>query len=350
MARPCRAGGGGALTAVNARGAGLGQALPMLFFALHGSTTLGTAIARAGGFELAPHEERAFDGGEHKARPLLSVRGRDVFVLHGLHGEPGASANDKLLRLLFFVAACREHGAARVTAIAPYLAYSRKDRQTKPHDPVTTRYVAQLFEAVGTDIVVTLDVHNLAAFQNAFRCRTLHLPTDALFAREIAARSGARVAAVVSPDPGGVKRAQLVREALEEETHRDVPFGFREKRRSAGVVSGTHFAGDVRDCAVYIVDDMICGGGTILRAAEAVRAHGAAEVHAIATHGLLTEAAVASFAQGATLDSVTLTDSVAPFAVRTESLGGRLRMVSCAPLIAEAIRRLHHGGEEIPRA
>jgi len=327
--------------AVNAPRAGLGQAVSMLFFALDGSNTLGSEVARAGGFDLAPHEEREFDGGEHKARPLVDVRGRDVFVLHSLHGEPGASANDKLVRLLFFVAACREHGAARVTAIAPYLAYSRKDRQTKPHDPVTTRYVAQLFEAAGTDIFVTLDVHNLAAFQNAFRCRALHLPTDALFAREIAARSGARVPAVVSPDPGGVKRAQLVREALEAEMRRDVPFGLMEKRRSAGVVSGTHFAGDVQDCAVYIVDDMICGGGTILRAAEAVRAHGAAEVHAIATHGLLTEAAVASFAGGATLDSITLTDSVAPFAVRMDSLGDRLRTLTCAPLIADAIRRLH---------
>lgn len=314
----------------------------MLFFALNGSDRLGRRIAEAGGLRIAEHEERAFDGGEHKARPLVDVRGQDVFVLHSLNGEPHASANDKLLRLLFFVAACREHGAARVTAIAPYLAYSRKDRQTKPHDPVTTRYVAQLFEAAGAAMVVTLDVHNLAAFQNAFRCPTLHLSTDGLFAAHIAAQDTARPPAIVSPDAGGVKRAQLLREALEDLTDSPVPFGLMEKRRSAGIVSGSHFAGSVEGCAVHILDDMICGGGTVLRAAEAVRAHGAAEVHAIATHALLTDAALRAFAEGELLDTITLTDSVTPPPAAQAMLGDRLRIVTCAPLIADAIRRLRY--------
>jgi ribose-phosphate pyrophosphokinase len=314
----------------------------MLFFALNGSDKLGQQVARIGGFEIAPHEEREFDGGEHKARPLVDVRGHDVFVLHSLNGDPHASANDKTLRLLFFLAACHEHGAARVTAIAPYLAYSRKDRQTKPYDPVTTRYLAQLFEATGVAMVVTLDVHNLTAFQNAFRCRTLHLATDRLFATHIAAQSSKQSPAIVSPDPGGVKRAQLVREALEEVTGGSVPFGFMEKRRSAGVVSGTHFAGDVEGCAVFILDDMICGGSTILRAAEAVRANGAAQVHAIATHGLLTEAAVSAFSQSTLVDSLTVTDSVAVPEATKGKLGDRLRLLTCAPLIADAIKRLHH--------
>jgi ribose-phosphate pyrophosphokinase len=313
----------------------------MLFFALHGSDRLGAAVAAAGAFARAPHEEREFDGGEHKARPLVDVGGQDVVVLHSLNGEPEASANDKLLRLLFFLAACREHGAARVTAIAPYLAYSRKDRQTKPHDPVTTRSVAQLFEAVGTSAVVTLEVHNLAAFQNAFRCRTLHLSTDRLFAEHIAARLSDRPAAIVSPDPGGVKRAQLLREALEEVTGAPVRFGFMEKRRSGGVVSGTQFAGDVDGCAVFLVDDMICGGGTILRAADAVRARGAVEVHGLATHALLTQEALAAFAGGGPVDSLALTDSVATCMTAKEALGDQLHVVGCAPLIAAAIRQLH---------
>ena len=313
----------------------------MLFFSLQGSHELGDRIAAAGGFDRAPHEEREFDGGEHKARPLLDVRGQDVYVLHSLNGGGHGSANDKLLRLLFFLSTCREHGAGRITAIAPYLAYSRKDRQTKPHDPVTTRYVAQLFEASGADMVLTLEVHNLAAFQNAFRCRTLHLSTDRLFAEHIAARVGDRPAAIVSPDPGGVKRAQLVREALEETGGRPVAFGLMEKRRSAGVVTGSHFAGDVAGRAVFIVDDMVCGGGTILRAAEAVRAQGATEVHAIATHGLLTASAIASFAEGARLDSLALTDSVAAVAAVKDMLGERLHLVPCAHLIADAITRLH---------
>ncbi|PWJ20572.1 ribose-phosphate diphosphokinase [Jannaschia seohaensis] len=321
----------------------------MLFFALQGSQELGDRVAAAGGYVRAPHEERDFDGGEHKARPLVEIRDRDVFVMHSLEGDGHASANDKLVRLLFFLATCREHGAARVTAIAPYLAYSRKDRQTKPCDPVSTRIVAQLFEAAGVDMVLTLDVHNLMAFQNAFRCRTLHLATDRLFAAHIAGRVRDRPLAIVSPDPGGVKRAQLVREALEEATGGPVGFGLMEKRRSAGVVSGSHFAGDVAERVVFVVDDMICGGGTILRAAEAVRAHGAAEVHAIATHGLLTDAAIASLADSAVLDSIALTDSVAAVAAAKDALGDRLRLVSCVPLIAEAIARLHRP-ERAPRA
>jgi len=315
----------------------------MLFFALNGSDQLGRRVAEAGGFVPAAHEEREFEGGEHKARPLVDVRGHDVFVLHSLAGGPGRSANDRLIRLLFFLAACRENGAARVTAIAPYLAYSRKDRQTKPFDPVTTRYVAQLFEAAGADCVVTLDVHNIMAFQNAFRCRSLHLATDALFAADIAARAGQAPLAVVSPDAGGVKRAQLLREALEAASGAPVAFGFMEKRRSAGVVSGTHFAGEVEGRAVHIVDDMICGGGTILRAAEAVRAHGAAEVHAIATHGLLTPDAVMRFADDRSVDTITLTDSISPFQAATDPLGDRLRVIGCAAMIAGAIHALHQG-------
>ncbi|MGR3321808.1 MAG: ribose-phosphate diphosphokinase [Pseudooceanicola sp.] len=315
----------------------------MLFFALHGSEELGRRVAAAGGFGVAQHEERDFDYGEHKARPLVPVRGKDLFILHSLRGGAGNSVNDRLLRLLFFAATCREHGAARVTAIAPYLAYSRKDRQTKPHDPVTTRYVAQLFEAAGVDVAVTLDVHNLMAFQNAFRCRTLHLATDGFFAADIAARPGTRPLCIVSPDAGGVKRAQLLREALETATGQPVGFGFLEKRRSAGVVSGSHFAGDVRGAAVHVVDDMICGGGTVLRAAAAAREHGAAEVHAIATHGLMTPAAVESLSEPGAVDSLTITDSAAPFAVPLAPLGAQLRVLGSAPLIAQAIRALHDG-------
>ena len=123
----------------------------------------------------SPHEERECEDGEHKARPLISVRGKNVFVVQSLYGDDRQSGNDKLCRLLFSIDALKDAAAARVTAVVPYLAYARKDRKTKPRDPVTTRYVAALFEAVGIDTVMTLDVHNLAAFQNAFRCRPEHL-------------------------------------------------------------------------------------------------------------------------------------------------------------------------------
>src|SRR5579859_600416 len=139
-------------------------------FAIKGTDNLGQEISKLLAHPLSAHEERDFEDGEHKARPLDPVGGADAYVIHSLYGDPDQSANDKLCRLLFFIGALKDAGARRVTAVAPYLCYSRKDRRTKANDPVTTRYVATLFEAIGCDAVITLEVHNEAAFENAFRC------------------------------------------------------------------------------------------------------------------------------------------------------------------------------------
>src|SRR5659263_346131 len=147
----------------------------MLLYSLNSDDTFAQALAANLGITLAPHENRSFEDGEHKLRPLLDPRGSDAFVIHSLHGDLEHSPHDKLCQLLMFIATLREHGAARVTAVVPYLAYARKDRQTKPFDPVSLRYVAQLFEAVGTAQLIVLEAHNVAAFQNAFRCPTIHL-------------------------------------------------------------------------------------------------------------------------------------------------------------------------------
>lgn len=209
---------------------------PMLF-ALDATRTYGEAVARELGTTLAPHEEREFEDGEHKARPLLNVRGRDVYVIQSLYGDAKQSVNDKLVRLLFFLGALRDASAGRLTAIIPYLAYARKDRKSKVRDPVTTRYVATLFEAVGTDCVVTLDVHNLAAFQNAFRCRTEHLEAVALFVAELVPLVGADELVVVSPDAGGIKRAEAFRTRLSAVLKRPITAAFAEKYRSGGVLA-----------------------------------------------------------------------------------------------------------------
>src|SRR5512137_3014575 len=147
----------------------------MRLFALNASREFGERVAAALGRPLDAHEEREFEDGEHKARPLVSVRGEDAYVLQSLHGDAQASGDDKLVRLLFFCAALRDHGAARITALVPYLAYGRKERQTKPFDPVSTRYLAQLIESVGIDALVTLETHSITALQNAFRIPTVHI-------------------------------------------------------------------------------------------------------------------------------------------------------------------------------
>jgi ribose-phosphate pyrophosphokinase len=161
------------------------------------------------------------------------VRGKDVFVIQSLYSDARESVNDKLLRLLFFLGALKDASAERVTAVVPYLAYARKDRKTQSRDPVTTRYVAALFEAVGVDRMMTLDVHNLAAFQNAFRCRTDHLEARKLFVDYFAPLLRDREIVVVSPDIGGVKRAEQFRRSLSRVLDRAIPTAFWKSSAAA---------------------------------------------------------------------------------------------------------------------
>jgi ribose-phosphate pyrophosphokinase len=311
-------------------------------FALNGTDELGREISKLLGHSLGAHEERDFEDGEHKARPLDPVSGADVFVIHSLHGGPDQSANDKLCRLLFFIGALKDAGAARVTAVAPYLCYSRKDRRTKANDPVTTRYVAALFEAIGCDAVVTLEVHNEAAFENAFRCRAVALTAAPLLIAQIKASVGDEPLCVISPDLGGGKRADLLREALEEAMGRPIGKAFAEKHRSAGVVSGDLFVGDVAGATCIIVDDLISTGGTLVRAARAARARGARRVLACVAHGLFMPGAETALADPA-IDRIIATDAVAAFRLPAGPVRDKLDVVPAAPLLAEAIRRLHSG-------
>ena len=315
----------------------------MKVFVLNATKAFGEQVARHLGVALGQHEEREFSDGEHKTRVLETVRGQDVYVIQSLYGEPGQSVNDKLVRLLFFVGALHEAGARRVTAVQPYLAYARKDRQTKPRDPVTSRYMAQLLEAAGADAVVSLDVHNLVAFQNAFRCPAWHLDSRRLFVAHLLANLGAEDLVVASPDPGGVKRAQLFRETLEEAIGRPVGSAFMEKRRSAGVVSGTLLVGEVADSTAIIVDDMIASGGTMLRAAQALRQQDARRIICVATHGLFVDHA-ARVIDDPAIDRWLVTDTIPPFRLPPELAARRLEIVSVAPLFASAIRRLHQDG------
>lgn len=314
----------------------------LMLFALGASRPFAELVARQIGIGLAAHEEREFEDGEHKTRPLVSVRGRDVFVLHSLYADGEQSGDDKLCRLLFFIGALKDAAAARVTAVVPYLAYARKDQKTKPRDPVTTRYVAALFEAVGTDVVVTLDVHNLAAFQNAFRCRTEHLDAHRLFAAYCAPLLKAGEVVVVSPDAGGIKRAEQFRRRLVQVLDKPVGAAFAEKHRSGGVVSGDLLVGDVAGKHAVIIDDLISTGTTLARTAAACAERGVASVMAAATHGLFigdTDAVLGASA----LQRIVVTDTVPPFRLEEGALKAKVNVLSCSGLLARAIARLHTG-------
>lgn len=314
-----------------------------LVFAPGAGAEFGHRVLRHLGLAAAPVEERDFEDGEHKLRPLVSVRGRDVYVIQSLYGEPGRSVNDKLCRLLFFIGTLKDAAASRVTAVLPYLAYARKDRKTQPRDPVTTRYVAALFEAVGCDAVLTMDVHNLAAYQNAFRCRTEHLEATVLFSAHAAGVAGSDEIVVVSPDAGGIKRAERFRQHLSRTLGRPAGAAFAEKHRSQGVVTGDLLVGEVAGRTAIIIDDLISSGGTLVRTARACRERGAARVLAAASHGIFAARAGDVLADPA-LDSIIVTDTIPPFRVGPGALRDKLVVLDSTRLFAEAIRRLHRDG------
>lgn len=315
-------------------------------FAPAASAAFGGAVASALGMSLSPHAERTFTGGEYMMRPLESVRGQAVYAVQSLFGDALGSTNDRLCQLLFFIGALKDAGARHVTACVPYLAYARQDRHTEARDPVTTRYVAQLFEATGVDRLLALEVHNLAAFDNAFRCEIVHLEAAAAFVRHFTANASDHEFAVASPDIGGAQRARHFQELLQASIGRSVNFALMDKKRSQGKVSGTLFAGDVAGRHVIIVDDLISSGATVLRAVSACRREGASRIDVAATHASFAAQAQRLFDNSSPdkPDSVIVTDSVSLAPGFAPSANGSLQIVSIAPAFAEAIRRLEQGG------
>jgi ribose-phosphate pyrophosphokinase len=280
-----------------------------------------------------------FTGREYKLRALECVRGQSVYVVQSLFGDAIGSANDRLCQLLFFVNALKDSGAGKVTACVPYLAYARQDRRVSPGDPLTARYVAQLFEAVKVDRVVALDVHNVVGFENAFRCPTVHLEAAALFARYFAGCAAGSDYAVCRRTSVASNAHTMFESFFEASTGRTPSFALMDKVRSAGSVSGSIFAGDVAGRRVIIVDDLVSPETTVLRAIDACRRAGAARIDIAATHASFSADAHRLFGHDRP-DSVVVADSVpldASFACYTDT---SLTMLSTAGLFADAIRAL----------
>ena len=309
-----------------------------LLFALNSSSAFGENIAEIIGLTLSEHEERDFSGGEHKIRSLVNVNNKNVFVIYSLYGEPKLTVNDKLCRLLFFVGSLKDAGAAMVTVIAPYLCYSRKDLKTKSRDPITTQYVARIFETMGTDRFVTLDIHNLQAFQNSFRIPTMHLEAKEYFVSHFSLLVKENEMVVLSPDTGGIKRAAAFVQALEKETKTIIPVGIMQKTRSEGIVGGTEVIfGEVSGKTVIIIDDLISSGTTLVRAAKACKEAGANKVYAAATHGVF-ESRANQVLKDQALDKIVITNSVPPVRLEKAIIEQKIEIINVAPMIAQRIR------------
>jgi ribose-phosphate pyrophosphokinase len=310
------------------------------FFALNESRALGLAVAQEAGLVLAPLEERAYTGGEFKLRPLESVRDRPTFVLQALAGTDDAPLSERLLRVLFLLSALRDAGATPRVLLLPYLAFARQERRTQPRDPVNNRYVAQLLEAAGNDQIITLDVHSSTAIENAFRVPVDHLTALPLMVNHYASNLGPAAVTVLSPDIGGIKRAQLFREMLAMRLEREVEFAFIEKRRTEVGVSSGLLVGNASGREAIVLDDLCATGETLMRAAAACRRAGAARVHVAVTHMPLTAGFEALMAADE-IASILTTDSVGFSFASAAALRSphKLSVLSIAPLLGQAIQR-----------
>jgi ribose-phosphate pyrophosphokinase len=274
-------------------------------------------IAAAGG---------RFPDGEARVVLERGVRGQDVYVVQ----STGPPADANLVELLLTVDACRRAGAARVTAVAPYLAYQRQDRRTNGLEPLPARLVADMLGASGVDRVVAVHLHN-AGLESAFGRPLEHLSAVGALADALRERLPAD-GVVVAPDLGAAKLADAYGRRL------GLPTAVVHKTRlSAAEVRAGAVVGDVAGRSPILVDDMISTGGTVAAALDALAAAGARpEATVVATHGLLVGPAAGRLARPG-LASLVVTDSVEGAAPP----GLPLRVVSLAPLLADAVDSLH---------
>ena len=257
-----------------------------------------------------------------------NVRGEDVFLIQ----STSFPANDNLMELLICIDALKRASARRITAVVPYFGYARQDRKPGPRTPISAKLVADLITKAGADRVLSVDLH-AGQIQGFF-----DIPTDNLFgapvmAADIQTRYGDQDLMVVSPDVGGVVRARALAKRLD-----NAPLAIVDKRRDRpGESEVMNIIGDVSGRHCIMIDDIIDSGGTLCNAAQALLDAGANSVTAYITHGVLSGAAVARVDSSA-LKELVICDTINPTEATLSS--ERIRILTIAPLIGEAVRRI----------
>jgi ribose-phosphate pyrophosphokinase len=312
----------------------MGNETPLLF-ALNESQSFAIRVARHLALPLGTVEEHRYEDGEYKCHPLEPLTGRNVVVFAGLYPEQGLSVHDKLCRLLFFCSAIKDAGARHLQVVSPYLCYSRKERRIQAQDPVITRYLATLMEASRIDCLTTMEVHNQAAFDNAFRIPTRHLESAQLFAEHFIRGYQGEALVVASPDLGGIKRAERLRQVLEQRLGQPIGHACVEKYRSDENLSGSMLVGNVDGGTVILLDDLISTGSTLLRAAEACHAGGAHHVYAMATHALFTTGT--ELLESPLFERIVVSDSIPSPRLETFVQAGHLDVLDTSAEIAAAL-------------
>jgi len=268
-----------------------------------------------------------FSDGETSVEFRENVRGADIYVI-----QPTAiPANDHLMELLIMIDALRRASAASITPVVPYYAYARQDRKTAPRVPISAKLVANLLTTAGATRLLTMDLHT-GQIQGFF-----DIPVDHLYAAPVTLEyirqnfTGDLV--MVSPDAGGVERARAFAKRL------NSTLAIIDKRREATAIKAMTLVGNVWGKEAIILDDMITTGATVSMASELLMRHGAKAVHACVTHAVMSRNAVSTL-QSSLVQTIAVTDTI-PLSPEAAALD-KIRVLSVAPLLGEAIRRIHN--------
>ena len=300
---------------------------PLKVFSGRAHQTLSTEICAHLGVEPGRVTLYSFADGENYVQIDENVRGADVFVI-----QPTCPpVNDHLMELLIMLDAFKRSSARRVTAVLPYYGYARQDRKDKPRVPITSKLAADLITTAGADRVLTLDLH-AAQIQGFF-----NIPVDHLFAAPVIIGHLKSLdlpdLTIVSPDAGGVERARAFAKRL------GASLAIIDKRRiAANQTEVMNIIGEVENRNVYVVDDIIDTAGTLIHSVEALLKQGAKSISATCTHAVLSGPAIERINKSK-LDQVISTNSMPTADKETEC--SKLRTLSIASLLGEAIKRIH---------
>ena len=296
-------------------------------FALNSNRPLAEKIAEHVGVELGKLSVDRFSDGEIQINIEESVRGDSVYVIQ----STSAPVNDNLMELLIMVDALRRASAKTINVVMPYYGYARQDRKARSREPITAKLVANMLQNSGVDRVIALDLH-AAQIQGFFDIPVDHLMGAPLLAEYFIREGVADEAVVISPDHGGVTRARALAEFLKS------PIAIIDKRRPrANVAQIMNIIGNVKGKKCIMIDDMIDTAGTITLGAQALIDAGAKEVYASCTHAVLSGPAIERLDKSP-IKEVVVTDSIQ---LPAEKQIKKIKQVSVAPLIADAIKRIN---------
>jgi ribose-phosphate pyrophosphokinase len=273
---------------------------------------------------------RRFADNELFVEILENMRGQDVFLVQ----PTSFPANDHLMELLIWLDALKRASPARITAVVPYFGYARQDRKTGPRTPISAKLVANLITTAGANRVLTLDLH-ANQIQGFFDIPLDNLYAAPVFYNDIRYHYNNDDLVIVSPDVGGVARARAIAKPL------DADLAIIDKRRErAGESEVMNVIGDVKGRRCIMIDDIVDSSGTLCNAAQALADEGATWIAAYCTHGVLSGPAISRI-MGSPLETVVITDSIQ--AREEVRAANKIRQLSIAPLLGEAIRRISKG-------